>query len=148
MRKNILMTFIILLFASCNREDDPPVVITATRTVIVYMAADNDLSADAFSDIEEMKEGFEETGTNLVVFIDPAGESPYLLEIARNAETKVKTYQEFNSATESGTEVEQFNNRRLLKTHYSFLNYFHPVFLIFHSDHNLIYFNLIFPSFS
>jgi hypothetical protein len=66
----------LLLFASCNREDEPPVVIPATRTVIVYMAADNDLSADAFSDIEEIKEGFEETGTNLVVFIDPAGESP------------------------------------------------------------------------
>jgi hypothetical protein len=110
--KNIILLLTLLLFTSCNREDEPPAIISATRTVIVYMAADNDLSADAFSDIEEMKEGFEETGTNLVVFIDPAGESPYLLEIARNAETKVKTYQEFNSATESGTEVEQFNNTK------------------------------------
>jgi hypothetical protein len=42
--------------------------------------------------------GFEETGVNLIVFIDPAGESSYLLKIARNSETRVKTYQELNSA--------------------------------------------------
>jgi hypothetical protein len=52
---------------------------SASRTFIVYMAADNDMSGDAFADIEKVKEGFSGTGTNLVVFIDHAEDSPCLL---------------------------------------------------------------------
>jgi hypothetical protein len=42
------------------------------------MAADNDLSADALNDLEEMKQGFSETGVRLIVFVDISGEAPYL----------------------------------------------------------------------
>jgi hypothetical protein len=70
MRKNILI-IIVLLFASCGKDDTQEPVRTK-RTIIIYMAADNDMSGDAFADIEEMKEGFSGTGANLIVFIDPA----------------------------------------------------------------------------
>jgi hypothetical protein len=100
MRKKALITIIILLFTSCSK-DEPPEPDKAERTVIAYMAADNNLSLDAFGDIDEMKQGFSETGINLIVFIDPVGEPPYLLEIAKDAETRIKEYPEFNSADAS-----------------------------------------------
>jgi hypothetical protein len=69
-----------------------------SRTIIVYMAADNDLDADALADIEEMKQGFSEKGVNLMVFIDPLDEVPYLLKIGNGKETYIKSYSELNSA--------------------------------------------------
>jgi hypothetical protein len=66
MRKELLLTTIILLFASCSK-DEPPEPFKIERTVIVYMAADNNLWDVALVDIEEMKRGYKETGVNLIV---------------------------------------------------------------------------------
>jgi hypothetical protein len=71
----------IVLFISCGKDDLAND--TTIRTIIVYMAADNDLSADALSDIEEMKQGFSEAGVHLIVFVDVPDETPYLLEIGK-----------------------------------------------------------------
>jgi hypothetical protein len=57
MRNNIIVTIIILLFASCNKDEDPESV-KVERTIIVYMAADNDLWDVVHIDIEEMKQGY------------------------------------------------------------------------------------------
>jgi hypothetical protein len=85
------------MIASCT-EDENPGQESINRTIIVYMAADNDLDADALADIEEMKQGFSEKGTNLMVFIDPLDEVPYLLKIGNGKETYIKSYPELNSA--------------------------------------------------
>jgi hypothetical protein len=84
-----------ILFVSCSRNE--PDDILSHRTIIVYMAADNDLSYDALNDIEEMKQGFSGNTTNLIVFVDPAGAAPYILKIGKNAESRVKSYPEFVS---------------------------------------------------
>jgi hypothetical protein len=83
--------------SGCRKEEphEPP---PASRTVIAYMAADNDLSGDALVDMDEMVQGFIPTGATLVVLADVAGEAPYLLQIAETGRKKVKTYLEFNSA--------------------------------------------------
>jgi hypothetical protein len=96
MRKNILI-IIILLFVSCSKDDTPETVRTAL-TVIVYMAADNDLWDVASVDLEEIKRGYRETGVSLVVLTDAANETPCLLRITEDGEQTVKTYQEFDSA--------------------------------------------------
>ena len=85
------------LFISCSKDDINNHHLTE-RTIIIYMAADNDLTEDAYTDIEEMQNGFEDTGANLVVFLDPADNTPYILKIGRRTNTRVKTYPEFNSA--------------------------------------------------
>jgi hypothetical protein len=92
-----LLLFASLLAVVCGCSKDEPVAPT-TRTVIAYMASDNDLSMDAFDDLFEMQNGFVENNANLVVFIDPADEAPYILEIAHKSSVQVKTYEEFNSA--------------------------------------------------
>jgi hypothetical protein len=88
----------VLFIASCSDIDEELTSQTVSRTLIVYMAADNDLAADAFADLEEMKQGFSETGANLIVFIDPKDENPYLLEIHPKEETFIQSYSELNSA--------------------------------------------------
>jgi hypothetical protein len=101
MRKDILITITILLFASCSK-DKLPEPVGASRTIIAYIAADNDLYADALSDMEEMQQGFSETGVRLIIFADVSGEAPYLLEVGKDKENRIKTYDELNSA-DAGT---------------------------------------------
>jgi hypothetical protein len=90
MQKSTLATIIILLFASCNK-DEVPEPVKIERTVIVYMAADNDLWDVALVDIEEMKQGYNETGVNLIVLMDAAGKTPCLLRITEDGEQTIKT---------------------------------------------------------
>jgi cell division protein ZapA (FtsZ GTPase activity inhibitor) len=68
------------------------------RTIIAYIAADNNLSDVVSIDIEEMKEGYREIGVNLIVLMDTANATSCLLKITENGEQTIKTYQEFNSA--------------------------------------------------
>ena len=83
------------LLCNCSKEGEevPP-----TRTVIAYLAADNDLWEDALRSIEEMKSSFREGGARLVVFADIADEAPCILEIGSNTATIIKIYPEHNSA--------------------------------------------------
>jgi hypothetical protein len=119
MKKKIIQILLILSFVACNKNetndmdipeipDESEIIVPAERverTIIVYMAADNDLSVDAVNDIEEMKTGFlsveeNDKNTNLIVFIDPARADPYILNITQNGDT-VRQYQEFVSTDTS-----------------------------------------------
>ncbi|MDR2286454.1 MAG: peptidase C11, partial [Prevotellaceae bacterium] len=61
MRNNIIITIIIFLITSCSKDEDPEPV-KVERTIIACMAADNDLWDVALVDLEEMKQGYRETG--------------------------------------------------------------------------------------
>lgn len=82
---------------SCNKNE-PLLSESVSRTIIVYMAADNDLSADALADIEEMKQGFPITRNKLIVFADITDKPPYVLKIEKENETLIKSYPELDSA--------------------------------------------------
>ena len=60
------------------------------------MSADNDLSADALSDIEEMKKGYRDNGIHLIVFADLARSSLFIRD-SRIPENS-KNVSEINSA--------------------------------------------------
>ncbi|MDR2087524.1 MAG: hypothetical protein LBP72_10195 [Dysgonamonadaceae bacterium] len=97
MKRVISIILFSLIVFSCEENDNlrPEPV---NRTIIVYMAADNDLAADALSDMEEMKQSFSENGVSLIVFADLSDEAPYLLQIGQDKETFIKSYPELNSA--------------------------------------------------
>ena len=86
-----------ILLSSC-RKGDGLYLLPANRTVIVYMAADNDLSDDAWDNIKEMQKGYAEKGVNLIVFVDPADDVPHILKVERGGCKRIKVYTEFNSA--------------------------------------------------
>jgi len=91
------LSFVFLFaFTACQKKELPDN--RAPRTIIVYMAADNDLSGVVSTNLDQMKQGFSETGTHLIVFLDKKDESPRLLEIHPGKETLVKSYSELNSA--------------------------------------------------
>lgn len=100
MKKNLLiivnLTFFLVFSFSCTDENNSNIK-KVSRTIIVYMIADNNLSEDALQNINQMENGYSETGANLIVFVDPANASPYLLKIEKGGSRKIKTYSEFNS---------------------------------------------------
>ena len=74
-------------FVSCDK-DDPEEDPIAERTVLVYMAAQNNLNSYAHYDLLEIEEGMKNIGNNhLVVYHDRAMQDPVLLHY-RNGELR------------------------------------------------------------
>ena len=96
----IIPILFLLVLNACQKEEpeDERPAVSVSRTIIVYMAADNDLYEDAQVNLKQMEQGFSKTGARLVVFIDRMGENPSLLEVHPNEATIVKSYPELNSA--------------------------------------------------
>lgn len=77
------------------------------RTVLIYMAADNDLSTFGNNNIIEILKGASGNtlnGGNLLVYFDPANDVPHLYQIKAGEDgnavkTAVKTYEEQNSVS-------------------------------------------------
>jgi len=91
-----------LLLTSCHKDDEPQTT-PYKRTVLVYLAADNDLSSFALKDLAEMKEGMAQVSDgmlHLLVYID-TGSSPRLVELKKQngqvVEDVVRTYDDRNS---------------------------------------------------
>lgn len=91
-----------LLLTSCHKDDEPQTT-PYKRTVLVYLAADNNLSSFALEDLAEMKEGMAQVSggmLHLLVYID-TGSSPRLVELKKQngqvVEDVVRTYDDRNS---------------------------------------------------
>lgn len=106
-----LMACLSLLFlVSCENEPDV-IPTTPKRTVLVYMAADNNLTRFALEDMDEMKEGMRQMNgeLKLLVYVD-TGTSARLVELKKEngnvVEDVVREYGDRNSAgTEETREV-------------------------------------------
>lgn len=96
--------------ATCTVTVESGDPLKSSRTVLVYVAADNTLSGFALLDFEEMKVGMakvEDVDVNFLVYIDKGG-SPQLLELKNEngtvVEKVVKTYSSRNSVGVSETQ--------------------------------------------
>lgn len=99
MKKLIILLCGLLALSACKDDNDEPTPDnTPKRTVIVYMAADNNLTNYAEYDLQEMLTGSEALGTNdqLVVFVDKADSQqlPYIARIAKGEATMEQTFDE------------------------------------------------------
>ena len=84
--KYLLTAFCALLLFSCSKDDDKPTTPQlASRTVIIYISGDNDLSHFASENLEDMTEASKliDSKNHLVVFFDNAStsEMPYIAEL-------------------------------------------------------------------
>lgn len=98
----VLYSFVfIYLFTGCSKDDDP--VVPASRTLLVYMAADNSLDRDVAYSLKQMKQAINYHDGNLIVYIDRLKEPPRLIRIQPTdtvgIEVLLKTYEEENSAS-------------------------------------------------
>ena len=93
-----LLFLLLGILTGCHHNDEPdptPGPQKATRTVLVYMVADNSMSAFDKGDIKEMKEGFAMAGIdaskhNLLVYVDDYSNNPTLYRITQDATGVVK----------------------------------------------------------
>lgn len=90
-------------FVSCEGDNDPiPVSINKTRTVLVYIVADNTLSSFAGADVNEMIKGMKQVDTslyNLLVYVDDHSTAPVLYRLVKDrsgnvVKEVVKQYEE------------------------------------------------------
>lgn len=103
--RSILYIAFVVLMSGCDKPDHDELV---NRTVLIYMAADNDLADNALRNIEQMKSSYPIDGkNNLLVFVNLPEEKPYLIKIETDTEIVIKQYEEFNS-------LEVQNMRRVL----------------------------------
>jgi len=80
MKKYIILLAVALLFGACEKDDDINSDATkiAERTVLIYMAADNNLYQFLMNDLREMKEGSKQLGNqqNLIIYVDQSNSNP------------------------------------------------------------------------
>lgn len=102
-----ILLVVLLLVTSCNPvNDDPPYRPAKSKTVLLYLAANNNLSQDAFANIAEIERGYlpDKGGDNLIIYAHTAGTSPKLLKVYRGEDGKavrdtVYRFPATNSAT-------------------------------------------------
>lgn len=101
--KKIFYTIVCVLLGlwACDRTEPP--VSGEGRTVLIYMAADNNLSGDGYDNIEQLLKGIGDFSGHLVVYFDAGNANPVLLEIMNKNEQAIKRvvreYDEENSAS-------------------------------------------------
>lgn len=91
---------LIFLFG-CSKSDD--VIPENERTVMVYMAANNNLASDAVDNINQMEEAYQDIDGKLLVYARIFGSKPTLYEIVHDQSPEIKskvlkTYSEHNSS--------------------------------------------------
>ncbi|MDR2594616.1 MAG: hypothetical protein LBC87_07595 [Fibromonadaceae bacterium] len=99
MKKIILSLLAAYLCLSCSNSRTEQE--SAKRTVLVYMAADNNLIRQARKNIEAMLTAKIPNEYNLLVYIDSPTDNPYLLKIAKGKIDTIKQYNTQNSASKN-----------------------------------------------
>lgn len=92
---SLLAVGAVALFASCCHDDDHDN--TFERTVLVYIAGDNNLNEFIKDDVQQMVEGSKTISKDkhrLILFVDKRSEKPYFQEVSQGELTTVKTFDE------------------------------------------------------
>lgn len=90
---------IMVLLAACNKTET--VYPEGDRTVLFYLAGDNNLSGDGYNNINSLLRGMKGVAGRVVIYFDPAGSAPCLMTIKGSDSPVLDTvalYEEENSA--------------------------------------------------
>ncbi len=84
-KKLLIYTITTLTLLGCSDPEPDPVQLPIDHTVIVYMAADNNLSGNAFKNINMLERAFSDMlGARILVYYDQVNGKNQILEIARD----------------------------------------------------------------
>lgn len=83
MHKTLLHSLLIInfLFIACNKGKVPPESTSKYRTVLVYLAANNSLESDAYSNMQQMEEAIGNIDGHLIVYAKLKNNAPALYEV-------------------------------------------------------------------
>jgi len=92
------------LLSGCGKQDMPNAGEKPDRTILVYMAANNDLKYDALRSLDQMEEGYREEHGTLLAFVKTDRRSSHILRIREDhrpgilASDTLKSYASENSS--------------------------------------------------
>lgn len=84
----LFAVFILAVLISCKKE---PHEILAERTILLYMAANNNLAGNAYDNINQMEEGFRNIDGTLIVYAKIFGQSPRIYRISYDNSREIKS---------------------------------------------------------
>lgn len=93
-----------VLLAGCHKSE--PVKPEADRTILVYLATDNNLDSYARKNIKDMLKGMEKLSGRIVIYMDAYEEEPVLMTIQkRGEEWKLDTIEKYGEEDSTAPEV-------------------------------------------
>ena len=85
MKIHLILTTVVLLLCACSsdNEDNPLVPVESERSVLIYMAGENNLSGFADLNLDDIKLSSKslKDNQNLIVFVDRYGIKPYMARV-------------------------------------------------------------------
>lgn len=87
----ISFVFIFCVASGCTKDEDIIIEEPVARTVMVYMAANNSLAAEAYANLNQMEEGFSGIDGKLIVYARIFGQQPRLYEIIHDTSPEIKS---------------------------------------------------------
>ena len=85
MKKYLIPTTVVLLLSACSsyNEDNPLVPVESERSVLIYMAAENNLSSFADTNLADIKQSSKslKDNQNLIVYVDKYEIKPYMARV-------------------------------------------------------------------
>ncbi|MBR1389407.1 MAG: hypothetical protein IJ569_07290 [Prevotella sp.] len=109
MKKLLIALMAVCLYSSCSKKDEPEPETKYARTVLIYMAAENNLNSDADKNLTAIKQGVKSIGNNcLAVYVDKADSkaNPYYLYF-RNGEQADTIWTETDELTADAAVLEK-----------------------------------------
>ena len=94
------LLFVILLYAGCTEVDPINTKRDIKHTIIVYMAADNNLTGYVADNIDKMRLAMNNElskENTIVAYVDQLNKKPCLLEIYNQKIDTIRVYDEMNS---------------------------------------------------
>ena len=103
MLKQLTIILLLAVTLTACHDDEPATAVQPDRTVIVYMAAENNLSVYAWKNLQAMKEGSRSLTDRqcLLVYVDRShpGELPYLARLSNGQVTDSMSIADMNIST-------------------------------------------------
>ena len=95
------LIYSVMIFSACHDSDkiEPKY---GERTVLIYMAADNNLNKDGETNIKSILKGMEQTAGRLVIYIDPRYDVPRLLTVKGGKGCRLDTLETYTEENKSG----------------------------------------------
>ena len=85
MKRYFILFLTAVVALACDPvNEEPPQFVERQKTVLVYMAANNNLSSQAESNLASMKQGFVPEDENLLVYMHLASKNPVLLRLFKD----------------------------------------------------------------
>lgn len=85
MKKYFILFLTTVIALACDPvKENPPQFMERSKTVLVYMAANNNLSSQAESNLASMKQGYVPENENLLVYMHLSSKNPVLLRLFKD----------------------------------------------------------------